>query len=356
MAVEIIAELGTAHGGNLTRAQRLIDVAAAAGANCCKTQIIFADEILHPTTGNVRLAQGSIDLYQKFSSMEHNTDFYRALMKRTHQHNLSFLVSVFGDRSLKIAQELGLRRIKIASPELNHIPLLTQVSRWASHIILSSGVSQLSDIEQALHCCAANNTTLLHCVTAYPAPEEQSNLRLIPALHTILGVPVGLSDHSVHPTLVATLAVACGATMIERHLTLDTDGQELDDPLALDGTRFTAMCHAIRRAERHPPATVIAQLKQEHTMQRVESILGDGTKHLAAAEAPHYRHTNRSILALKDIAAGEVIGRHNCTIVRSEQLTPGLAPSYWEHIQGARAQQFITAGRGLQWDDLLSRE
>ncbi len=356
MAVEIIAELGTAHGGDLGAATTLIEAAAAAGADCCKVQIIFADEILHPASGSVTLTQGTVDLYKRFRHLERDLEFYNQLRRRCQQQGCSFLASIFGPRSLAVAQQLGVRRIKIASPELNHIPLLREAARGAEHLILSSGVSRLSDIERALHYASGVPLTLLHCVTAYPAPEEESNLRLIPHLRALLGVAVGLSDHTAHPTLVPALATLCGAIAIEKHLTLDSQGTELDDPFALSPLQLSEMCRSIRKLAERPAAEAWASLKEQYGEQRVERILGDGIKRLAASEEPHYGHTNRSIMALRDIAVDEALGAHNCAILRSEGRLPGLAPHHWDSICGAFAQQPIAAGCGLQWSDLLVRQ
>ncbi|HAK45165.1 MAG TPA: spore coat protein, partial [Spirochaeta sp.] len=203
----IIAEIGTSHNGDLDRASMLIDAAAAAGAGCVKTQIIFADEIIHPKTGVVELPGGSIRLFDRFLELEQDFEFYRKLKNLTEAAGLEFLASPFGYMSLDWLLKLGCKMIKIASPELNHFPLLELAAGTGKKLLLSTGVSKLSDIEAALNCIASVSETarqqavLMHCITSYPAPEEEYNLNVIPALSGRFGIPAGVSDHSLDPVM-----------------------------------------------------------------------------------------------------------------------------------------------------------
>ena len=352
--VEIVAEIGTAHGGDAGRAERLVDAAADAGADCCKTQIVFADEILHPATGAVHLSRGAVDLYLQFKEMERGSDFFGALKERAERRGMGFLVSVFGTRSLDIAIALGLPRIKIASPELNHIPLLRAVAATGKEVVLSSGVSSLGDIEAAVG-CFRGTPTLLHCVTSYPTPEREMNLRLIPAMRGLWGLPVGLSDHSQDPLVAPSVAAALGASPIEKHLALEGGGGHLDDSVALTPTQFSAMVRAVRALEGLPSEEAQAFLRARYGVARVQAVLGDGIKRLAPSERPHYPTTNRSILARRDISVGEKVNEDTCGIYRSETRAPGLAPRHWEAINGVRVQRGVHAGCGIQWADLVVR-
>jgi sialic acid synthase SpsE len=245
----VIAELGTSHGGDLGRARALIDAAAAAGADCIKFQLVHADEILHPRSGFVPLPSGPVALYEQFQALERGMEFYAAVKEHTETAGCRFLCSPFGIRSARELKALGVEALKIASPELNHYPLLQEVSSYGLPLFLSSGVSLLGDIERALAITGREQVVLLHCITSYPAPEAEYNLAVLDSLRGVLGVPVGLSDHSLDPVLVPALAVLHGACAIEKHFTLSRAGSGLDDPIALDPADFHRMVAAVRRAE-----------------------------------------------------------------------------------------------------------
>lgn len=349
----IVAEMGTAHGGDLERAFRLVEAASEAGADAVKLQAVFADEILHPVSGDVELPGGAVDLYRRFKELERDASFYAAVRERARRLGLFFVCSVFGSRSLRLIRALEPDALKIASPELNHLPLLRKAAACGLPLILSGGVSTLSDLERAL-AITGPGTLLLHCVTAYPAPEEQYNLKLIPNLGAVLGVPVGVSDHSLDAELVPALAVTVGACLVEKHLTFSREGDGLDDNIALDPGGFARMCRAVRQAEREGPQAARRRLAAEHGEARVQAVLGSGVKALAPAEAANYGRTNRSIHALTAIEAGEVLSEQNLCIVRSEKnLPPGLAPEHYELLLGKRARRAIPPGAGIVWDDLL---
>ncbi len=358
----IVAEIGTAHAGDLTLATELIDAAREAGADCAKFQYVIADEIVHPATGAVTLPGGPTPLYERFRAIEQPPSFYEHLMTACSSAGIDFLCTPFGTASARALKEMGPSALKIASPELNHTDLLREVAGYGLPLIISSGVSQLCDIEYALSLTGRERVTLLHCITAYPAPEEEYNLRLIPALHRIFGVPVGLSDHSGDPQLVPGLAAALGATVVEKHITLSRDGTGLDDPIALEPAMFTRMAAAVRRVDairsldpHEGSKKVIGEFKAEYGASRVEAVLGTGIKRLAAREAGSYRTTRRSLLAVRDLPAGRVLEAADVAPLRSETLTPGLEPRFAQTVTGARLHRPLASGEGLRWEHLLSR-
>lgn len=350
----IVAEIGTAHEGDLGRAVELIDRAAEGGADCAKFQAVFADEIIHPRTGAVELPGGAIPLYERFRSFEQDLSFYAALKEHSDQRGLQFLCTPFGPRSAALLHDLGVEFYKVASPELNYDGLLRQVASYGKPVILSSGVSSLADIEHALSLLRREGCALLHCVTAYPAPPEDYNLRLIPSLESIFGVPVGLSDHSRDPVLVPSLAAALGAVVIEKHLTLSRGGAGLDDPIALEPAELKGLVASVRRAEAEGIEATIARLSRERSREIVERVLGDGVKRLAPSELTNYGSTNRSIHAIGDIQAGTILTPPLVAVLRSEKnLRPGLPPSMLPVVLGTRLVRDVRAGDGIVWADLL---
>jgi sialic acid synthase SpsE len=255
--------------------------------------------------------------------------------------------------------------IKIASPELNYTALLKEVASYNLPVFLSSGVSKLSDIEEALAMLSVP-ICLLHCVTAYPAPPEDYNLRVLQSLSSIFGVPVGVSDHSLDPCLVPSLATAMGAVAIEKHFCLSRSDPGLDDPIALPPSDFAEMVKAVREVseigrdnyfrERHTHWDRTEESlinNREQTWEVVESILGSGIKKLAPSEEANYQRTNRSIHALRDIKAGEIIEKDSIASLRTEKiLRPGLSPSFESKIIGRKARFFIPAGEGIRFEDI----
>jgi sialic acid synthase SpsE len=237
-------------------------------------------------------------------------------------------------------------------------------------VILSGGVSKLGDIERALdifspHTPAHSGVTLLHCVTAYPAPAEDYNLRLVPNLAALLGVPCGVSDHSRDPVLVPTLAASLGAVMIEKHITMANAGDGLDDPVALEPQQFAEMVASVRevaRSSEHnslldtPKWDTIAHLTKIYGWPTVNAVLGDGVKRLAPAEKANYGRTNRSLHYMRAIKKGAALSPDDIAPLRTEKvLTPGLSPEHLGAILGATLARDVSDGAGVVWADVVGR-
>ena len=370
---EIIAEVGSAHGGDIDVALSLVRELAGMGADTYKVQIIFADEILHPRYGYVTINGRSTNLYADFQKLEQPIQFYERIYRECGRLGISFLASVFGTRSLDIALKLGCRRIKIASPELNHIPLLQEVAGSGCSVILSTGVSRVGDIELAVGQFPRGRCTLLHCVTAYPAPPQEYNLRLIETLGGLFSLPVGVSDHSSDPFLVPLLSVHSGAAVIEKHIVPEHTHQQLDDAVALLPTQFAELCRRVRDAAGVPAEVRMQSIIAEYGAKLVTATLGDGQKRLAPREAENYGRSNRCIRAITDIRAGETLSEKNCAILRGEgepagsgisdstdspargRADPGcLHPRQWALVLGAVARKNIGDGQRIRLDHISS--
>ncbi len=389
----IIAEIGTAHAGSLDKACALIDAAADAGADCVKFQWVYADEILHPDTGFVTLPGGAVRLYDRFKELEVDASFFASCLDYAHRKGLLFACSPFGLRSLLELAALYPDAIKIASPEVNHTPLLEACAAYYGKIpiILSSGVSRLGDIENAVDllegdCGEAGRSggkasevlpvgaaalpplTLLHCITSYPAPEREYNVRCVDTLRRVFGVPTGISDHSLDPVLIPVLTTAMGGVMIEKHITLSRKTDGLDDPVALEPEQFAQMVQAvhqtqaiIRKCEKDGTSQaalpeVLRQMNEQYGCDTVEAALGSGVKRLAASERANYGRTNRSLHYLRAMKKGERIGEADVSILRTEKiLTPGISPEYVRLLTGCVLARDVAAGAGVGWNDLLTR-
>ena len=368
--INIIAEIGTSHEGSIEKAKALVDAAADSGADTIKFQWVYADEILHPKTGFVALPTGKIPLYDRFKQLECSPDFYHELLDYVHSKGCKFCCSPFGLRSLRELLELKPDYVKVASPELNHFPMLKALSEYRERygaekvpVILSSGVSKLEDIKNAIDIVGTNNVSLLHCITSYPAPEDQYNLKVIASLSKRFGIECGVSDHSLDPVLVPCLSVAVGGNVIEKHITLSRQTMGLDDPVALEPEQFALMVYTVHQTEatvRHYGAEIgmnrtIDQLSEQFGRERVDAVLGDGVKRLAPAEEANYGRTNRSLHFMRDMKEGEVIGAEDVAVLRTEKvLTPGLTPDWLDKVIGAKLNRDVEAGQGVQKMDCFA--
>jgi sialic acid synthase SpsE len=350
----LVAELGTSHQGDRARARELVDAAADSGADCIKFQLVHADEILHPLSGIVDLPTGKVALYEQFRSLEKAVGFYEDLKNYTESRGVLFLCSPFGLRSARELKSIGAKALKIASPELNHFALLEEVAGYGLPLFLSTGVSTLGDIERALAITGHHNIVLMHCVTAYPAPETDYNLLVLDGLRSIFGVEVGVSDHSMDPVLVPVLAATSGACAVEKHFTLTRSGGGLDDPIALEPGQYRKMVKRVREAEQAGPAAARAALEKDVGADRVRAVLGTGVKELAPSERANYTRTNRSIHAVKQIPRGARISEGDVAVLRTEKtLRPGIGPEFLSLVVGAVARRAIPPGEGVEWADII---
>ena len=344
----IIAEIGTAHEGKQDKACALIDAAARAGADAVKFQWVYADEILHPA-----LPTGQVRLYDRFKALECGADFYAAMLEYAHSRKVQFGCSPFGLKSLSELLAVKPDFVKIASPELNHYPLLTALADFrrsqqeqglaAIPVIISSGVSRLSDIERALGILGRDGVAVLHCIASDPGPEGEYIL-------------------SLDAVLVPSLCAAQGGTVIEKHITLSRKTSGLDDPIALDEKDFALMCRAVKEAYtvieelggKHGKEEIIARMSGIYGTEKVQAVLGDGVKRLAPSEKQNYGRTNRSLHFTRALKAGEYVSPSDIAVLRTEKvLTPGISPEYARRITGARLVRSVTNGEGVQWEDFI---
>ena len=359
-SVLIIAEIGTSHGGSLDKAKRLADAAADAGADCIKFQWVYADEILHPNTGFVNLPGGKIRLYDRFKELEMPPSFFETMRNYVRSLGKSFMCSPFGIRSAEELFALKPDYIKIASPELNHFPMLKRLNELESALpgrkqiplVLSSGVSQMSDIQKALEVFKPlKKISLLHCITSYPAPPEEYNLSLINLYTKEFGIDAGVSDHSLDPRIVPVLSVVSGGRLIEKHITLSRKTDGLDDPVALDRDLFAEMVQSVRRYEKMLPETALAEAQKEFGSELCKTVIGNGIKELAPSEKANYGRTNRSIHFMHGMKKGDTIREKDIGVLRTEkELSVGISPEYYEAVIGLKLARDIKGGEGLQWE------
>ena len=231
-------------------------------------------------------------------------------------------------------------------------------------VIVSSGVSKLSDIEKAIEILGTEKVSLLHCITSYPAPESEYNVKLIQNLHNIFGIETGVSDHSLDPILVPSLTAMCGGNVIEKHITLSRQTRGLDDPVALEPEQFAIMVHCIHQTEAvmrrygsdKGQKITVNQLSESYGNDKVCEVLGDGVKKLAPSEKVNYGRTNRSLHFMRSMQKGEKIKAEDIGVLRTEKiLSPGISPEWLSIVCGATLSRNVDNGAGIQFEDFVRK-
>jgi N,N'-diacetyllegionaminate synthase len=330
--VFVIAEVGINHGGKVDMAHQLIDAAADAGADAVKFQTFRANKLMIPN--RERLAQqdqANESAYEMFERMELSWEAHEELKRHADERDVVFLSTPFDEESADFLDRLGVPAFKIASSDITYSPLLRHIAAKKKPILLSTGMSFLNEVGDAvltLKSAGANEILLMHCTSCYPAAAEELNLHAIRTLHEHFGLPVGYSDHS-QGIIIPLMAVAVGATLLEKHFTMDKQAIGPDHKLSMDGTD-------LRRLVEH--------------LSEVEASLGDGRKRPSLGEADNRRLTRRSIVASVDIPAYESIERWMLSCKRPAN---GIEPKHFDTLVGMRARRNISRDKILQWEDLI---
>lgn len=358
--VFIVAEAGSNHNADLGLARELVKRAASVGADAVKFQLFRADALYPSNCGIVDTPMGPADLFDVFIENALPAEWLPELNALAQQEGILFLCTAFDEDSVDTLARLDPAALKIASPELNHLPLLRSAAQLGKPLICSTGLCTLADIEEALATIAAERAetevVLLQCVSAYPLPPEESNLRAIDTLRRAFAVPVGLSDHTMDPERTPAIASSIGACLIEKHITLDRSMHGPDHPFSLEPREFERLVTTVRRLDGLAMAERLDWVRLEYGESALNEILGNGRKEIQPAERPLYPNDKRSIHALRDIPAGETLSPANVRVLRSERhLTPGLHPRHWETVCGSVTTAAISMGDGVSWDILLAR-
>ena len=331
MSVLIIAEAGVNHNGDLERALALVDAAAASGADLVKFQTFSADRLVTRSAAKAAYQTAASGIVESQHAMLERLELTRAMHETLMAHcalrDIGFFSSGFDLESLDLLNELGMRRVKIPSGELTNLPYLRHVGNFGVPVLLSTGMAPLDEIGAALDVLERAGApralvTVLHCSTEYPTPMDEVNLRAMNSIRDTFGVNVGYSDHT-RGIEVATAAVALGATVIEKHFTLDRTLPGPDHAASLEPAELTAMVADIRNIER---------------------ALGDGVKRPTPSEVRNMPIVRKSLVASRPIRAGEPFTSANVGIKRPGS---GVSPMRWDDAMGR------SAPRDFQPDDLI---
>ena len=329
----IIAEAGVNHNGDLNLAKKLIDAAMISGADIVKFQTFKAIDIATDkaekakyqteTTGK---EESQLNMLKK---LELKAEDHQALIEHCNKSKIEFLSTPFDSKSIDELQKLNLKRWKIPSGEITNLPYLRKIGSYDMPIILSTGMANLSEIESAINVIVKGGTsrekiTVLHCTTEYPAPFEEVNLNAMLTIQKAFNVKVGYSDHTVG-LAVPIAAVAMGATVIEKHLTLDRNMDGPDHRASIEPNEFKLMVQSIRN---------------------IEKSLGDGIKRPTVSEKKNISIIRKSLVASKEINAGEKFTKYNITAKRPGS---GISPMYFDEIIGKVSIRHYGKDEPINW-------
>lgn len=328
----VIAEAGVNHNGDMGMALRLVDVAADAGADYVKFQTFNADRLVTKTAQKAayqsRTTTGDETQHAMLRRLELTEDMHRELMRHCAHRDIGFLSTGFDIESVSFLQSLGQRLFKIPSGEITNLPYLRHIGHFGGEIILSTGMANLGEIEAAIEVLELSGTprtkiTVLHCTTEYPAPMQDVNLRAMVSMQAAFGVRVGYSDHT-QGIEIPVAAVALGASVIEKHFTLDRSLPGPDHLASLEPQELKAMVSSIRH---------------------VELALGHGIKRPSTSEIGNKEVVRKSIVAAKSITQGEIFSMDNLTIKRPGT---GLSPMRLDDLLGRPASRDYVENEMIQ--------
>ena len=321
MPVTIIAEAGVNHNGSLEMAKEMARVAKACGADIVKYQTAVPELVVSKFAEKAEYQKQTTDAAESqlemIRKLHFSFDAHRELKEYCDSIGIQYLSAAFDIPSVRFLGTLNLPLLKIPSGEITNLPYLEEVAKLHTPVLLSTGMSNLNEITDALAVLdegGCPEATVLHCNTQYPTPYEDANLTAMLELFEQFGLPVGLSDHT--PGWECDVAaMVLGAQVIEKHFTLDKSLPGPDQQASLDPAEFAAMVQAVRH---------------------VEAALGDGHKHLTASEAPNKAIARKSIVAARPIAEGEIFTEENLTTKRPGD---GVSPMRWHEVLGLRAKR-----------------
>ena len=317
----IIAEAGVNHNGDLALARQLIDVAAVAGADLVKFQTFTADRLATRAAQKAdyqnRTTTSTESQHEMLSRLELTDAMHHELIAHCATRKIGFFSTGFDIESVDLLVRHGQNHFKIPSGEITNLPYLRHIGRLGKSVILSTGMANLGEIEAAIDALEAAGTpramlTVLHCTTEYPTPMAEVNLRAMLSIHAAFGVAVGYSDHT-QGIEVAIAAVAMGATVIEKHFTLDRNLPGPDHKASLEPAELNALVAAIRN---------------------IEVALGDGIKRLTTSEARNRPVVRKSLVASRAIKSGALFTAENITAKRP---ATGISPMRWDEVIGKTA-------------------
>ncbi|RGJ30658.1 N-acetylneuraminate synthase [Fusobacterium varium] len=335
MSVFIIAEAGVNHNGNINLAYKMVDEAKKAGVDCIKFQTFKTEKIITKNTKKAEYQEKNTEnketQYEMIKKLELTYDEFRKLKKYCKEKEIIFLSTPDEEESLNfLMDELNMEMVKIGSGEITNYIYLEKIAQKNKPIILSTGMSTLGEVEKALEIIRKYNNqkiTLLHCTTNYPCPIEEVNLNAMLTLKEAFKLDIGYSDHTLGIE-ISIAATALGATVIEKHFTLDKNLDGPDHKASLDPLELTKMVEAIRN---------------------IEKALGNGIKQPNASENKIKEVVRRKIIVFKNLKKGHILKEEDLIFKRSNN---GIEAEFYKIIIGKKIKRDLKEETIISWDDL----
>jgi N,N'-diacetyllegionaminate synthase len=330
--VKIIAEAGVNHNGSIELAKKLIDVAVAAGADCVKFQTFKAENLVTTTAPKasyqIENTGNNSSQYEMLKKLELSYPEFEELKKYSLASGIEFISTPFDPESIQFLKNLGMPFFKVPSGEITNYLYLSEIAATKLPVVLSTGMATVEEIVDAVnllrqHGYNADNLTILHCTTEYPAPWDEVNLKAMSSLAELLQLPVGYSDHT-EGIEVSIAAVALGATIIEKHFTLDRNMEGPDHKASLEPAELKALVKGIRN---------------------IEQSMGDGKKAPTKHEVLNRPIARKSLVAIKPIKKDEPLTLQN---VGTKRPGTGLSPMLWPTLDGKKSP------RDFKQDELIT--
>jgi len=343
MKTFIIAEAGVNHNGDEKMALALVEAAVKSGADAVKFQTFSADKLTRKGAEKAeyqKQATGGGDQHGMLKALEMSENLHQRLFSRCAELGIEFMSTAFDEESLDFLVALGIKRIKVPSGEITNAPLLRHIAGKGLPLIVSTGMAELDEVVAAVDVIRAARiahgfaeplaemVTILHCTSNYPTENADVNLRAMNTMARTTGLPVGYSDHTLG-LAVSTGAVALGATVIEKHFTLDSELPGPDHKASLEPDQLGALVRQIRD---------------------VEAALGSDLKTPTASELPIRELVRRSVTTVRSLAAGATVGKDDVTLMRPGT---GIPPIDLDKVIGRKSARNISAGETLTWSDIV---
>lgn len=329
----VIAEAGVNHNGSLERALEMVNVAAEAGADAVKFQTFKPALLVHHAAEKGKYQQKTTSAeesqYDMLAKLELSAEAFRALRDRCVERGITFLSTPFDEESAALLDRLDVAAFKLSSADITNLPLIACVAATGRPVILSTGMSEVNEIDEAVAAAKAagcRQLGILHCVSAYPTPAAECNLRVMAKLRERYGVPIGFSDHTqgIH---ISSAAVSLGAEILEKHFTLDRNLPGPDHAASLNPEDLSQMMANIRE---------------------VESALGDGIKRPTVSESENLGIGRRSLHWAREVAAGQSAATADFVALRPGT---GLTPGRRDEFAGRKLARAVQKGDMVREDD-----
>lgn len=355
----IVAEIGINFDGDREKALKMIDAAVDAGCNAVKFQVFRSERMYAKDAGSLIVATGdSVDIHDLIKQMELPYDWLKQLKAYAESKKVEFFTSVCDEVSADVLEETAVEAYKIASYEITHLPLIEHVAKKEKPLIMSCGGATIAEVEEAIATAKSVGLikiVLMHCIAKYDAPLNSLNLNVIRTLK--LQYPeiiIGYSDHSSDAVIAPSAAVALGAKMIEKHITLDRKTPGPDHSFALEPHELKAMVRSIRNTEK--------KLAAGRSISVEPSVLGTTKCDTFENEEYVRKFAYRLLYATKKIKVGDVISKDNIAVLRSGEsykkyYETGLHPRYYKLFTGKKkykATHPVNVGQAITWNDILS--